>query len=132
MSIMMPIGSIHKIALIQWATWCWNSLEELNKLKLSVSFQYFHFHCLQSPDSTQPFTSKKGTLMYLSFFIFCFCCLLLSIGTIPQLTTALRPSKWAPICNFEAPKLRSFEAFVIVIEIFSFGFENSTLLTCII
>ena len=27
----------------------------------------------------------------------------------------------------EAPKLRSFEAFVIVIEIFSFSFENSTL-----
>ena len=27
----------------------------------------------------------------------------------------------------EAPKLRSFEAFGIVIEIFSFGFENSTL-----
>ena len=27
----------------------------------------------------------------------------------------------------EAPKLRSFEAFVIVIEISSFGFENSTL-----
>ena len=27
----------------------------------------------------------------------------------------------------EAPKLRSFKAFGIVIEIFSFGFENSTL-----
>ena len=29
-------------------TWCRNSLEALNKLKLSVSFQYFH--CLQSLD----------------------------------------------------------------------------------
>ena len=28
---------------------------------------------------------------------------------------------------YEAPKLRSFEAFVIVIEISIFGFENSTL-----